>query len=63
MTTVFGLPIGEILVLLGPVILYAIFTIYRTAFNRQVRLHASLQMYMAPALLLCTSSTYDCFGR
>jgi hypothetical protein len=37
-TRVFGLPVGEVAILLAPVILYSIFTVYRTAFNPRVKL-------------------------
>ena len=36
--TLFGLPAGEVAILLAPVILYAVFTVYRTQFNRNVKL-------------------------
>lgn len=36
--SVLGLPITEVAILLAPVILYSIFTIYRTAINPRVKI-------------------------
>ena len=33
-----GLPLGEFALLLAPVLLYSAFTIYRTTFNKNVKL-------------------------
>jgi hypothetical protein len=37
-TRVLGLPLGEVVLLLAPVILYSVFTVYRTTFNPSVKL-------------------------
>lgn len=36
--TFLGLPVAEVAILLAPVILYSIFTIYRTAINPRVKI-------------------------